>query len=83
MLESKIKTKVCTRLKKNGWMIVHLIQTNTNGIPDTMCLKNGICVFLEFKQQGLKPDPLQVVRIKQLIKQGFKAIVVDNVDFNM
>lgn len=83
MLESKIKTIVKNRLKKKGWMVIHLIQTNTNGIPDTMCLRDGECVFLEFKQHGEKPRKLQELRITQLKEKGFKAIVVDSVDFDM
>ena len=83
MLESKLKSKVCNRLKKNGWMIIHLIQTNTNGIPDTLCLKNGESVFIEFKQKGEKPRKLQELRISQINNQGIKVIVVDDHNFTM
>lgn len=83
MLESKIKTKVCARLRKNGWYIVHLIQTNTNGIPDTMCIRNGVVVFIEFKQVGKVPRALQLLRIKELRQQKITVHTVDDVNFNM
>jgi hypothetical protein len=34
MLESEIKRKSKERLKQWGWLVVHIIQSNTNGIPD-------------------------------------------------
>jgi hypothetical protein len=78
MLESKIKSKCKTQLEKWGWKVVHLIQTNTNGIPDTMIMRKGQIVFIEFKQPGKEPedDGLQAYRIRKLKENGFTAIVV-------
>lgn len=75
MLESKIQTSIKNHLTKKGWLITKLIQTSTNGIPDLLCLKNGRAVFLEIKQPGQKPTPLQLFRIDQLRKTGFEALV--------
>lgn len=57
-------------------MVIHLIQTNANGIPDTLILRNGKVVFIEFKQPGEKPEPLQLYRHRKLTEQGFKTLVV-------
>jgi len=75
MLESKIKTKCKKLLEDKGWMVIHIIQCNLNGTPDTLVLRNGQAVFIEFKQPGRKPEELQAYRIEKLTQQGFQAIV--------
>lgn len=57
-------------------MVVHLIQTNVNGIPDTLCLRTGRTVFIEFKRQGQDPRELQEYRIRKLREQGFEVLLV-------
>ena len=57
-------------------MVVKLIQTNCNGIPDLMCLKNGKTIFVEVKQPGREPTELQKYRHAELIKQGFQVHVL-------
>lgn len=76
MLESKIKSNCKTALEKWGWLVIHLIQTNANGIPDTMILRKTKIYFIEFKQPGNTPDPLQQYRIRKLREQGFETLVV-------
>jgi Holliday junction resolvase len=80
MLESTLKTKAKKELEKAGWLVIHLIQTNLNGIPDTMILKDGRAVFIEFKQAGKEARELQEYRIKQLIDNGFEALVIDDME---
>lgn len=75
MLESAIKKRCKDELQKWGWMVIHLIQTNQNGIPDTLCLRSGRIVWMEFKRPGKIPDPLQEYRHKKLREQGFEVIV--------
>ena len=76
MLESELKRKGTKLLESWGWMVIHLIQTNQNGIPDTLCLKNGRAIFIEWKQPGKSPRELQTYRIRKLQEQGFKTFVV-------
>lgn len=76
MRESDIKRRACTALTKRGWLICHVIQCSLNGWPDTMALKNGRIIFIEFKQPGKKPRDLQQYRIDKLEKQGFETIVI-------
>ena len=50
-----------------------------DGIPDRLILMpEGIAFFVEVKAPGKKPRPLQVNRIKQIKKLGFKCFVLDN-----
>jgi hypothetical protein len=76
MLESEIKRRGTKLLESWGWMIIHLIQTNTNGIPDTLCMRAGHAIFIEWKQPGKKPEPLQFYRHQKLKEQGFTTLVV-------
>lgn len=76
MLESEIKTKCRKALEKAGWCVIHLIQTNQNGIPDTLALRNARALFIEFKRPGKKPELLQLYRHEKLRKQGFDVRVV-------
>ena len=61
-------------------MVIKLIKTNTNGIPDLLILKNGIAKFVEVKKPGGKISQLQKYRIKKLREQGFDAVVMDGID---
>lgn len=73
MRESIIQASIKKYLEANGWMVIKLIQTTMNGIPDLMALKDGKTVFIEVKQPGKKPNDLQKYRIEKLQKQGFEA----------
>lgn len=75
-MESKIQANIKHRFERAGWMVVKLIQTNCNGIPDLMCLKNGKTIFIEVKQPGREPTELQKYRHAELIKQGFTVHVL-------
>lgn len=79
MLESAIQTKIKNRFTANGWVVIKLIQTSFNGIPDLMCLKDGKTLFVEVKQPGKKPTPLQEFRHKQLREMGFEVMVLDHI----
>lgn len=76
MLESQIKKKCTEQLEKWGWMVIHLIQTNVNGVPDTLILRKTAAYFIEFKQPGKVPRELQAYRIRKLQEQGFKTFIV-------
>ena len=76
MLESEIKRRGTELLESWGWMVIHLIQTNTNGIPDTIILRKSDLRFIEWKQPGQKPRELQQYRIRKLQEQGFQTLVV-------
>lgn len=62
-------------------MVIHLMQTNLNGIPDTLALRNGKMVFIEFKKPGeiVYDDGLQKYRHDKLRKQGFEVIIASSV----
>jgi len=75
-MESKIQASIKARFERAGWMVIKLIQTNCNGIPDLMCLNNGKTVFVEVKQPGCEPTELQKYRHAELRQQGFQVHVL-------
>lgn len=76
MTETQIQAKIIDRYEKDGYMVVKLIQTNKNGIPDLLLLKAGIASFVEVKTETGRLSELQKYRIKQLEEKGFKVEVL-------
>lgn len=79
--ESTIQTSIIKNLESAGWLVVKLIQTNTNGIPDLMCLKAGQCVFIEVKAPYNKSTPLQTYVQNNLRKAGVTVFETSNPHF--
>jgi Holliday junction resolvase len=83
MLESKIQTKIKKKLEEKGFLVIKLIKTSCNGIPDLIALKDGKTIFVEVKQPNGVLSELQKLRIKQLRDLGFdcKVWIDYEVDF--
>jgi hypothetical protein len=56
-------------------LVIKLIKTNVNGIPDLLALKEGKAFFIEVKRPNGVLAPLQEYRIKQLKEYGCDAVV--------
>lgn len=71
-LESAITRSIVTAAKGLGWWTFKVAggPMQTSGIPDLLCLKGGRAVFLEVKQPGKKPTPLQVHRMQEIREIG-------------
>ncbi len=80
MRESEIERKVKKYAEGLGWLCLKLRDDNYNGFPDRTFLRGGEAVFVEFKQKGKKPDPLQAEVLAELRGLGFRAVVVDSVE---
>jgi Holliday junction resolvase len=74
-MESKIQRKIILELEKKGWVVVKLIKTTMNGIPDLMALKCGKTVFIEVKTEKGVTSKLQKFRHENLRSQGFAVHV--------
>ena len=78
MLESKIQSKLIKNLEKEGAYVIKLISTNKNGIADLLSFdRNNVPTFIEVKQKGKKPRPLQIYRAKELKDRGIRAVWCD------
>jgi len=71
MTEQAIQSKIKKKLELSGWLVIKLMKTSMNGIPDLMCLREGQTMFIEVKTGKGVVSPLQLERISQLRKQGF------------
>lgn len=79
-LEAALKRKATNRLEGWGWLVVHIIQSNLNGITDSIAIRNGRHVWIEWKREGGKPRELQLFRQKQLTDCGAEVFNIDNLD---
>lgn len=80
MKEAAIQTKIRELLEKAGWIVVKLIATSKPGVPDLMCLRRGVVVFIEVKTITGKVEPVQVYRHSQLKAAGFTVIVARGIE---
>jgi hypothetical protein len=71
-LETTITKSIVTLAKAKGWWTFKIAggPMQMAGVPDLLMLKNGRAVFLEVKQWGKKPRPLQVQRMKEIREIG-------------
>lgn len=74
--ESDIQARIIKRLEQQGYMVVKLVLTNMNGIPDLLLLKDGVASFVEVKRPGCKLRELQAYRAEQLRSIGFDVQVM-------
>ena len=73
-LESKIQSKLIKQLEKDNYYVIKLGVTNKNGIADILAIpKNADVLFVEVKQKGKEPAPLQKFRAKELKEHGIKT----------
>jgi|688.fasta_scaffold33127_12 Holliday junction resolvase len=71
-LESTITKSIQVSAKARGWWVLKVAggAFQRPGIPDLLCVKHGRAVWLEVKQPGKKPTPLQTHVIGELRNIG-------------
>lgn len=78
MLESLIEQHLVKEVDRRDGLCLKFNSQSMTGIPDRIILmKNGTVGFVEVKQKGKKPRPLQELRMKQLRRLGFKVYTLD------
>jgi Holliday junction resolvase len=80
MLESLLQRKCIKKLEKAGWYVLKISLCNKNGFPDTIIMREGVMMAIEFKRKGEVPRPLQMLRHKEIREKGFDVMVVDDVE---
>ena len=81
-LEADIRAGVVPFAKKLGVIHIrmHFGGGATAGYPDDLFLfPNGVSLWVEFKRPGREADPLQVMRMGQLMDMGHPATVIDDI----
>lgn len=76
-MESKLQRKIIRDLKRTGWYVVKIVMSNTAGIPDIWAGKEGRAIWIECKDEGEEPEPLQLHRHSELRAKGFSVFVID------
>lgn len=80
MLESTIEKKVSEYAKSKGWLSYKFTSPSNRGVPDRIYMKNGICLFIEFKAPKKKPTKLQEKVIERIKAEDFLVYVIDSID---
>ena len=79
MREKYVEQKLVKAVRHSGGLALKLMSPGFNGVPDRLLLfMGGKVAFAEVKAPGEKPRPLQVHRMEQLRKLGFRVYVVDS-----
>lgn len=78
ILEKQLESKFVSFVRMNGGIALKMDAMTCAGIPDRIVLlPDGKVVFVEFKQEGQKPRPLQRLRHDKLRSLGFNVFVID------
>ena len=81
MLESKIQKNIIQYLKhKRVYYLRFQAQSNLNGIPDILCLYNGLFLGLELKTDKGTPTELQLRKLKSINDNGGIGLIIRNVE---
>ena len=81
MLEKDIQKRVITYARSKRMLCYKMDATNAIGVPDYLLLTAGGDVFfMEFKQEGKKPTPMQLREHARLRENNVPVYVIDNVD---
>lgn len=81
MREKVIETQLNQAVRRSGGLALKFVSPGFNGVPDRLLLfTGGRVAFAEVKAPGQKPRPLQVHRMEQLIRLGFKVFVIDDTE---
>ena len=81
MREKYVEQRLIKAVRRSGGLALKFVSPGFNGVPDRLLLfTGGRAAFCEVKAPGQKPRPLQVHRMEQLRRLGFKAFVIDDVN---
>ena len=76
MTESKFEQRWSRKAEARGWFALKNIQTNANGWPDRMYMRDGKVFFAEFKSTHGRLSKLQEYRIKKIRENGFHVLIL-------
>ena len=77
-MASKFQNKIIKQYEDSGHLVIKLHKTNKNGIPDILCIKEGISTFIECKEQNDTLKPLQNFIIDELRVAGCEAFCLQD-----
>ncbi|MCK5605447.1 VRR-NUC domain-containing protein [Candidatus Pacearchaeota archaeon] len=78
LLEKEVERPVSKKAQENGWKVYKWKSVNNAGVLDRIFIKQGKCVFVEFKRPGGKTTKLQDDVIQELKDENMITMVIDN-----
>lgn len=82
MLEKMIQSKVVQYARSKRMLCYKMDATGHIGVPDFLFLTAGGDVFfMEFKQSGKQPTPMQLREHVRLRLNNIKVYIVDDVEY--
>jgi len=82
MLEKLIQRDVIAYARSKRMLCYKMDATNSIGVPDFLLLTaSGDVFFIEFKQLGKQPTPMQLREHVRLRLNNIKVYIVDNVEY--
>ncbi|MDK6688313.1 VRR-NUC domain-containing protein [Aerococcus urinae] len=76
-LEKDVESYLKKQVERLGGLCLKFESPGLSGVPDRLILYQGECYFVELKQKGKKPRPLQLKRHKDFKVRGFPVAVID------
>ncbi|HEK9982051.1 TPA: VRR-NUC domain-containing protein [Streptococcus equi subsp. zooepidemicus] len=77
--ESDIEKYLVRKVKEKGGLAIKFVSPSLSGIPDRLLLLPlGKFAFVELKTPGKKPRPLQLKRMDDFKRLGFRSFVIDD-----
>jgi hypothetical protein len=79
MKEKEIEKRLVMEVKRRGGIAPKFTSPGFSGMPDRLVLlPHGKMGFVEVKQKGIKPRPLQKARHQALRNLGYLVFVLDD-----
>ena len=77
--EKAIEAYLVRRVKDLGGVCLKYSNPGVVGYPDrVVLLPGGVAIWVELKSKGQHPTKVQQLRIDQLLRMGYYAVVVDS-----
>lgn len=80
MKESEIERKMVRYCRELGILTYKFTSPSSRGVPDRILMHGGRVLFVELKQEGNKPTPLQQHEMARIRDAGVQVAWVDSWD---
>lgn len=80
MNEAGLQKKCCEKARRQGWLAYKWSSPAHRGVPDCIFIKDGVVVFVEFKNPNGKGvlSPLQKLTCEKMVANGANVRVISS-----
>jgi hypothetical protein len=79
-LESSLEEKIRLYAERRGWLWLKFVSPAYDGPPDRIGIRRSRHIFMEIKQDGEEPRPLQLAVHEEMRAHGAEVFTVDNLE---